>query len=599
MNPKQLSRYLRQILLGSVLTMTVLAACLVWQVTVAQTARRWLSHSDRVTTSLDLLQKLIDDQETSLRGYQLTGDPQMLDPFKAANNRIEPLFGSLHQAIADNPKQSAGLTLMQERYERWLAFAQKMLTENPAGLRDPQLNEQGKILMDQVRAAAFELQSREAALRRQRYDDAQREERRTLRFISLGGPLAGLLLGLFMVMRLRAVSRAYSRSAIELEHRAHELHTGREWLQTTLESIGDAVIACDSEGNVDFLNAVAQKLTGWTATEAKGKPLTTVFHIVNEETRAVCENPVDKVRRLNTVVGLANHTVLISKDGREYVIDDSASPIRGDDDRMLGVVLVFRDVTELRRTEAALLANEKLAIAGRLAASIAHEIHNPLDSIANLLYLIKDEKNSAKSAEYLGFAQQELDRVMQISRTMLSLYREPSSPAELDLRELLESVLLLLDRRLAEQHIVLVRDFPERVIIQGFPGELRQVLTNVIVNAAEASGAHGRIAIRLESVPPEEFRGAGAVIEVRDSGAGIEEGAAASLFQPFFTTKGERGTGLGLWVSLGIVQKHGGTMRIMNSTTPDYPGALVRIFLPTRTMATSMRRNKALKAGTE
>ncbi len=599
MNPKQLSRYLRQILLGSVLTMTVLAACLVWQVTVAQTARRWLSHSDRVTTSLDLLQKLIDDQETSLRGYQLTGDPQMLDPFKAANNRIEPLFGSLHQAIADNPKQSAGLTLMQERYERWLAFAQKMLTENPAGLRDPQLNEQGKILMDQVRAAAFELQSREAALRRQRYDDAQREERRTLRFISLGGPLAGLLLGLFMVMRLRAVSRAYSRSAIELEHRAHELHTGREWLQTTLESIGDAVIACDSEGNVDFLNAVAQKLTGWTATEAKGKPLTTVFHIVNEETRAVCENPVDKVRRLNTVVGLANHTVLISKDGREYVIDDSASPIRGDDDRMLGVVLVFRDVTELRRTEAALLANEKLAIAGRLAASIAHEIHNPLDSIANLLYLIKDEKSSAKSAEYLGFAQQELDRVMQISRTMLSLYREPSSPAELDLRELLESVLLLLDRRLAEQHIVLVRDFPERVIIQGFPGELRQVLTNVIVNAAEASGAHGRISIRLESVPPEEFRGAGAVIEVRDSGAGIEEGAAASLFQPFFTTKGERGTGLGLWVSLGIVQKHGGTMRIMNSTTPDYPGALVRIFLPTRTMATSMRRNKALKAGPE
>ncbi|MBW4026794.1 MAG: PAS domain S-box protein [Acidobacteria bacterium] len=585
--------------MGSVLTMTVLAACLVWQVTVAQTARRWLSHSDRVTTSLDLLQKLIDDQETSLRGYQLTGDPQMLDPFKAANNRIEPLFGSLHQAIADNPKQSAGLTLMQERYERWLAFAQKMLTENPAGLRDPQLNEQGKILMDQVRAAAFELQSREAALRRQRYDDAQREERRTLRFISLGGPLAGLLLGLFMVMRLRAVSRAYSRSAIELEHRAHELHTGREWLQTTLESIGDAVIACDSEGNVDFLNAVAQKLTGWTATEAKGKPLTTVFHIVNEETRAVCENPVDKVRRLNTVVGLANHTVLISKDGREYVIDDSASPIRGDDDRMLGVVLVFRDVTELRRTEAALLANEKLAIAGRLAASIAHEIHNPLDSIANLLYLIKDEKSSAKSAEYLGFAQQELDRVMQISRTMLSLYREPSSPAELDLRELLESVLLLLDRRLAEQHIVLVRDFPERVIIQGFPGELRQVLTNVIVNAAEASGAHGRISIRLESVPPEEFRGAGAVIEVRDSGAGIEEGAAASLFQPFFTTKGERGTGLGLWVSLGIVQKHGGTMRIMNSTTPDYPGALVRIFLPTRTMATSMRRNKALKAGPE
>ncbi len=293
------------------------------------------------------------------------------------------------------------------------------------------------------------------------------------------------------------------------------------------------------------------------------------------------------------MVGLSNHTVLISRQGREYVIDDSAAPILDANGEMTGVVLVFRDVTEQRRAESALISGEKLAVAGRLAASIAHEIHNPLDSVANLLFLLRDEEDSAKRLEYLQMAQLELGRTMQISRAMLSLYRESKAPILVDLKELIDGVLLLLERRIAQQQIQVKSEFLERCTVEGFPAELRQVVTNVLVNAIEAAGPAGKVRIRLEAAPPEEFRGAGALIEVADSGSGITDDDAERLFQPFFTTKGEQGTGLGLWVSTGIVQKHGGTIRLQNCSQEEYTGACARIYLPAKTMASAGTRTTA------
>src|SRR5262249_41580706 len=158
----------------------------------------------------------------------------------------------------------------------------------------------------------------------------------------------------------------------------------KEWLHTTLCSIGDAVISTDAEGKITFMNPVAESLTGWPTQEARGKPLVDVFRIINQQNRQTVENPIDKVRRLKTVVGLANHTILISKSGQEFLIDDSGAPIFGGDGNLIGIVLVFRDVSRQRALEAALQSNEKLALAGRLSASIAHEIHNPLDTVGNL-----------------------------------------------------------------------------------------------------------------------------------------------------------------------------------------------------------------------
>jgi signal transduction histidine kinase len=150
---------------------------------------------------------------------------------------------------------------------------------------------------------------------------------------------------------------------------------------------------------------------------------------------------------------------------------------------------------------------------------------------------------------------------------------------EVGLRELLESVLLLLDRQLKDQSVATERKLGAGASIQGFPGELRQVFTNLITNAAEAAGPGGRVQILLEDSLPADSR-PGAMVTITDSGPGVPEGYQAKIFKPFFTTKGELGTGLGLWVSRGIVEKHGGKIELINSTDPEFPGAAARVYLP-------------------
>jgi PAS domain S-box-containing protein len=427
----------------------------------------------------------------------------------------------------------------------------------------------------------------EDKIRRDRMAHAIILERRELMVIIVGALLVGIGLSIFSLTRLRQVSRAYQGSLDELQERSNELYESREWLHTALRSIGDAVIVCDAASSVQFMNPIAEDLTGWPLAEAATRPLQQVFHIVHEHTRKDAENPVEKVRRLNKVIGLANHTALIARNGTEYVIDDSAAPIRDKNSNLIGIVLVFRDVTDQKRTEAALIASE------RLAASIAHEIHNPLDSVTNLHYLLANETDPQKRAEYLNMAQQELKRTMQISRTLLNLYREPNAPVNIDLKELLEGVLLLLQRRLDTQGVTVQHNFDGNFVIEGFPAELRQVFTNLIINAADATGVDGTILIRMSGVPAEEFHGSGVIVEILDSGPGIPDHAEQKLFQPFFTTKGDQGTGLGLWVSMGIVQKHGGTIRLKNSDDSDLHGACVRVYLPARTLATSSSRATA------
>jgi PAS domain S-box-containing protein len=592
-NLREFNRILRQTLFLPILLLLALAGFAAWQIIRSSASVRAIDRSDELAAQIVELQKLIIDQESGLRGFQLTGDPVMLAPYKAAIGPIDQHFDHLHQLVTTRTYQNGRLAEARDRYLIWLGFAQKVLNKDPVTLNDPQLNQHGKQLMDNVRAAMDEMLYAEARSRTRLSDEALILERHEFAALVISALVVGIFLGLFTRSRLHRVSRAYDATLEELERQAEEIYERRQWLQTTLESIGDGVIACNNDGKVDFMNAVAQNLTGWTAQEALRRPLAEVFHIVNEETREEVENPVEKVRWQQMVVGLANHTILISQQGKEYVIDDSAAPIRDQDGGMIGVVLVFRDVTEARRTEAALIAGEKLAVAGRLAASIAHEIHNPLDSVANLHFLLANEADPEKRAEYIQLARQELGRTMQISRTLLSLYREPKAPVLVDLEELADGVLLLLERRLIQQGIQVDRDFSEPSVVEGFPAELRQVFTNIFMNALEAAGKGGRIRIRIEPVAAEELRGTGTMVEVTDSGPGISNQAGENLFQPFFTTKGENGTGLGLWVSNGIVQKHGGTIRIANSNDADLKGACVRVYLPAHTLASAATRATA------
>lgn len=587
MKLSEFRRTLRRMVALPIVLLVLMAMFLVWQIVAATRAQQALDHSDQITAQVQDLQNLFIDQETGLRGFQLTHDPTMLDPWNAAAAPIDQSFASLEGRLAGDPAQQQNLADLEGRYRQWLAFARGVMAGDPATLADPRLNQRGKAMMDSIRAATKAMLLHEGSLRQAEYDHARWLQQRELLSLVTSIFVVGIILALVTRHHLHDISGSYERRIADITEKSEALSESQQWFQTTLESIGDAVIACDERGAVSFMNAVSEKLTGWLLEDAKGHALEDVFNIVNEETREVCENPVEKVRRLRQVVGLANHTLLIARDGRERVIDDSAAPIVSGTGEMIGVVLVFRDVTEERKMQTALVSSEKLAVAGRLAASIAHEIHNPLDSVANLHFLLEQEHEPEQRAEYLRLAQQELGRTMQISRTMLSLYREPKAPIQLDLRELIEGVVLLLDRRIRHQGIHLEADLGQSFFVEGFPAELRQVFTNLIGNAIEAAGQRGRIRIRMEHAEAEELHGTGAVVEIADSGPGIPRDIAPRLFQPFFTTKGANGTGLGLWVSMGIVQKHGGAIRVGPCDDLQLPGACFRVFLPARTLARS------------
>ena len=575
-----------------VVALLVLAGILIAQLRSASETVKSIEQSDRRIATATMVARYLIDEETGLRGYQITSDSRFLSPFRNAEEPLQRAFTDLEntytEGVSDNFR-----TILAE-HQLWLSgFAEPIIAEVSAGLptSDVDLNLTGKARMDTMRSAIDNIVGAAQQRRLERIDSWERQVRHSIYGLILLAIAVGLFIALFARDRLEVVSLAFRRSLDMQRSRAEQLFRSEQHLRTTLASIGDAVITCDQEGIVQTMNPVAQELTGWTELDARSRPLDTVFRIVNESTRQPIESPVAKVKRLNRIVGLANHTILVRKDGSELAIDDSGAPIRNEAGELTGVVMVFRDITMQRRTREALVANEKLAVAGRLAATIAHEIHNPLDSVANLLYLLQDGTTPEESKHFLELAQQELSRVTQISRAMLSLYRESKAPVPIDLKDTLEDLLLLMERRMQELGVKVTADLPEGVGVEGFPAELRQVFTNLINNAAEAAGAGGKVQVRLIPKPaglePSPMRDGrkpepGVLIEIEDTGPGITQEVREHLFQPFFTTKGERGTGLGLWVCQGIIRKHGGILELNSEAAGPNRGTVASVFLASK-----------------
>ena len=350
-----------------------------------------------------------------------------------------------------------------------------------------------------------------------------------------------------------------------------EITLQRERLSVTLRSIGDAVIATDTEGRVSYLNPVAEQLSGWPSIEAAGRPLTEVMHIVHEQSRQPVESPVMKVLREGTVVGLASHTMLIARDGKELAIDDSAAPIRDAQGELIGVVLVFRDVTTERRSEEILRRTDKLAAAARLAATMAHEINNPLAAVVNLIYIAKITPGAPPALlKHLTMAEHELERVTHITRQALGFYRESSLPEPVDVATLVESVLNFYSHKISAKNITVKRSLDGCEPVVGIAGELRQAISNLIANAIDAVDRNGIIMVSAQSNSDGEERTV--EVMVADDGPGIDDKNIERLFEPFFTTKKDVGTGLGLWATKEIVERHGGSIAVH----PRHPGNGIR-----------------------
>jgi signal transduction histidine kinase len=242
-----------------------------------------------------------------------------------------------------------------------------------------------------------------------------------------------------------------------------------------------------------------------------------------------------------------------------------------------GLIVYMRETTEARRTEQALLRSEQLAAAGRLAASIAHEINNPLEAVTNLLFLVKmDESLQESSKGLLEVADRELQRLSHITSRSLKFYRQRTAPSLTSMAEIIESVLFFHETELKMRGIDLERRYRDASPVLCFTGELQQVLTNLISNALEAVPEKGRMYLRVQPATDRDGR-SGVAVTVADRGTGMDRYTMGRLFHPFVTTKGESGTGLGLWVSKGILDKHHGTIRVRSRKGE---GTAFRMFLP-------------------
>jgi PAS domain S-box-containing protein len=581
---RRFKRTLRQVLLLPIVACLLLACVLVWQIRGANDTVGLIDESDTRADLATRIEGLVVDEETGLRGYQVTSDPRFLQPYRNAEAPMQQAIDEL-QSVA-RPEQKDDLKQFLAEHQIWhQAFAEALITTIAAGghADDLDLNLLGKTHMDSMRVHLDAIVAIAEQNRKDRIAHWRQQTRHLLLLLIALALAIGLFVGLFTRGRLESAYAAF-RHAIDLQRRrAEELFQSEQHLRTTLASIGDGVITCDAEGRIQTMNPVAQQLTGWIESEARDLPLDDVFRIVNETTRQPVENPVAKVQRLKSIVTIGNHTTLLRKDGSEFSVDDSGAPIRNAAGQITGIVMVFRDITLQLKTRAALLANEKLAVAGRLAATIAHEIHNPLDSVANLLYLLQHEPTNKESSQFLQMAQSELARVTQISRAMLSLYRESKAPVSVNLKEMLDDLLMLMQRRFQILGVTVSAELPPEIAVEGFPAELRQVFTNLITNAAEAAGQGGNVTVRITPQPADAASSpaleAGAIVEIVDNGPGIPPEIREHLFSPFFTTKGERGTGLGLWVSQGIIRKHAGTIDLTSHTEGPAHGTTARVFL--------------------
>jgi PAS domain S-box-containing protein len=377
-----------------------------------------------------------------------------------------------------------------------------------------------------------------------------------------------------------------ARDVTERKHMEEALAEQREWFRTTLESIGDAVMATDVRSEIVFMNAAAESLTGWRREDAQGRPCDTVFHIVNEITRQPAKNPVHRVLKEGVVVGLGNHTLLVAADGTERAIDDSAAPIRHRDGRVVGVVLVFRDVAERRQVDierrdamaerGRLLESERAAraeaeranrIKDEFVAMVSHELRTPLNAMVGWTELLAaDNTDAATRRRAADVLRRNTTLQAQLVSDLLDTSRMLSGKLQLQLESVdlaavvQEAVQMSTDAAAAKD--VRIRQEIDRAAgyAVGDPARLQQIVSNLMSNAIKFTPRGGEITLTLRQ------EGGQAEIAVADTGIGIAPEVLPLVFDRFrqadaSTARRFGGLGLGLAIVKQLVEMHGGMVR--------------------------------------
>jgi len=355
------------------------------------------------------------------------------------------------------------------------------------------------------------------------------------------------------------------REAIEQEASlTHEIYKAKQFAWEVLEHIPEVFYIFDEELRFTYVNAMGRAIAERMERKFVGE---TLFSVVPDLRGTVVEENLTHAITERVAVEFEFYYEPLENwfQYRVYPLPDG------------GLAMYARDITEERKTEQALRKSEQLAAAGRLAASISHEINNPLEAVTNLLFLAKmDSSIVGNTKGLLELADKELQRLSHIAARSLKFYRQRTAATPTSLEELIESVLFFHETEMGARAIVLRRKYREAPKVLCFPGEIQQVVTNLVDNALDALERHGRMIVAVR--PARDGGGhAGVAVTVADTGSGMERETLERLFSPFVTTKGESGNGLGLWVSKGIVDKHHGTLTVRSQ--PNH-GSVFRLFLP-------------------
>jgi PAS domain S-box-containing protein len=350
-------------------------------------------------------------------------------------------------------------------------------------------------------------------------------------------------------------------------------------LAAIVESSDDAIVSKDLDGIVTSWNVGAERIFGYTPQEIVGKSITLIIppELQDDEPRILA-----KIRAGERIDHF--ETIRLHKDGHRIDISLTVSPVRDSEGRIVGAAKIARDITEKKRLEAAIRTSERLAAVGRLAAAIAHEINNPLEAVTNLIYLAQSAPGLPEMVkENLVLADRELARVSHIAQQTMGFYRGGSRPAALVLSDVIDDLLFIYERKMALKRLTIDVNVESELIAVASEGELKQVLSNLVANAIDACRSGGKLIIRAHRT--RDFRNCrrGVRIVVADNGGGIPAENRARVFAPFFTTKRNGGTGLGLWVSKELVERRGGRLKFRSRQSAP-SGTVMSIYLPSDTL---------------
>ncbi len=405
----------------------------------------------------------------------------------------------------------------------------------------------------------------------------------------------------FYFKEMARLAEAANRMVEERGRFERVISEEKERLTVTLASIGDGVITTDTDGRIVLLNGAAEQMTGWHSADAAGLPLDAVFRIVMERTRKPAVDPVKKVLESGRVEELANSTMLIARDGRELIIEDSAAPIRDRDGRIIGVVLVFRDNTQKRQYEEETRRAQRIESLGLLAGGIAHDFNNYLTGILGSISLSRYLVDPGhKMHEVLAKAEQATIRAKHLTGQLLT-FAKGGHPVRrpVDIRKVLnECVSFSLAGTAVKADIFFADDL---LTLTADEGQLAQLFNNLLLNAVQAMKGSGSVMIRVRNAQGGELAGRLGpgqyiAVTVTDTGSGITAEHLPHIFDPYFTTKSD-GTGLGLAVAYSILSRHGGVVTV-DSTVGQ--GTTFTIYLPVEADAAPVvdRAEEPLKKGT-